>query len=120
MAFPVRSFKVNDKRYTLMMDIEDDDTTKVIDQEGNEIGLKFDHSTNAYYKDEKIGRLRLPFTGEPDNIQFVHYKNKPEEDAPIDTGAYKEKVECYLDAEVFVAKYLIENGFIKIEEETNG
>lgn len=43
MAFPVRGIRLEDRRLTLLMDIEDDDTTKVVD-ENNKIGLKFDHT----------------------------------------------------------------------------
>ena len=67
----------------------------------NEIGLKFDSSTYIYYKNEKIGKLRLPFRHEKPNIQV--------------TLVYKDFVECYLDAEVFVTKYLIQNKLITVE-----
>lgn len=117
MAFPVRMFEVQDKHFILLMDIEDDDTTKVINEDEEEIGLKFDSSTYAYYKDKRIGKLRLPFTGEPDNIHFIKYSTETDPEVTIDTGCTKEHVECYLNAEVFIAKYLIENKIINIEKE---
>ena len=116
MAFPVRIFKANNSRFTLLMDIEDNDTTKVIDIDGNEIGVKFDHSTNVYFKDKIIGRLRRSFAGEKPNIQFIKYNDDKTDDAPFDTGINEELVECYLDAETVVTRYLIEQGIIKLGE----
>ena len=93
----------------------------------NEIGLKFDSSTYIHYKNEKIGKLRLPFRHEKPNIQVtlfdsfarqnkdMTHKTNENMETTIDSGVYKDFVECYLDAEVFVTKYLIQNKLITVE-----
>lgn len=123
----VRAFDVGDEGFGLFLDLNDD-STFVVDEMSNEIGLKFDSSTYIYYKNERIGKLRLPFNHEQPNIQvtlfdsfarknkdMVHKTNENME-TTIDSGVYKENVECYLDTEVFVTKYLIENKLITVEE----
>lgn len=122
----VRAFDIDDDGFGLFLDLNDD-STFVVDEMSNEIGLKFDSSTYIYYKDEKIGKLRLPFDHEKPNIHVtlfdsfarknkdITHKTNENMETTIDSGVYKEFVECYLDAEVFITKYLIENGFIKFE-----
>ena len=111
----VRMLDINDRILALFIDLETD-ATFVVDEDGNEIGLEFDSSTYVHYKDKRIGKLRLPFNGEPPNIHFVKYSSDSEPDTAIDTGVYKEFVECYLDAEVVVIKHLIVNNIITLEE----
>ena len=111
----VRMFDFKDEYYQLLIDL-DDDHTFVINSDGKEIGLKFDSSTYVHYKEKQIGKLRLPFNGEKPNIHFVKYNINDKPDTPLDTGISQNLVECYLDAEVFITKHLIETGFIKLEE----
>jgi len=114
MAFPVRGIRLEDRRLTLLMDIEDDDTTKVVDENNKEIGLKFDHSANVIYKDEHIARIRMSFDDKPTLRLILKPHEKDEKE--IDTEVNQNFSEAYLDAEVFITKYLIENKIITLEE----
>lgn len=111
----IRMFDHNERVLQLLMDL-DDDHSFVVDEDGKEIGLKFDSSTYVYINDQRIGKVRLPFNGEPNNIHFVRYNETTEPDAPFDTGVSARLVECYLDAEVVVTKLLIDNKLIKLEK----
>jgi len=110
----VRMFDFKDEYYQLLIDL-DDDHTFVVNSDGEEIGLKIDSSTNISYKDKIIGRIRRSFDGEKNNLHFIKYNDDKTDDTPVDTGINQELVECYLDAEVFITKHLIETGFIKLE-----
>lgn len=114
MAFPVRAFFSIDKYYTLLMDIEDNDTTKVVDENNKEIGLKFDHSANVIFKEEKIARICMSFDDKPTLRLILNPHEKDEKE--IDTEVNQNRSEAYLDAEVIVTKYLIENKIITLEE----
>lgn len=114
MAFPVRGIRLEDRHLTLLMDIEDDDTTKVVDENNNEIGLKFDHSANVIFKEEKIARIRMSFDDKPTLRLILNPHEKDEKE--IDTEVNQNRSEAYLDAEVIVTKYLIENKIITLEE----
>lgn len=115
----VRTFDIDKNVYILFIDL-DDDKTFVVDEDCKEIGLKFDSSTYVYINNKRIGKLRLPFEGENKNIHFVKYNENSQPEEPFDTGVSDKLVECYLDAEVVVTKYLIEKGFLKVKEESNG
>ena len=114
MAFTVRAFFSIDKYYTLLMDIEDNDTTKVVDENNKEIGLKFDHSANVIFKEEKIACIRMSFDDKPTLRLILNPHEKDEKE--IDTEVNQNRSEAYLDAEVIVTKYLIENKIITLEE----
>lgn len=111
----VRMFDVNERVLALFIDLNTD-ATFIINEDAEEIGLEFDSSTNIHYKGKVIGRLRLPYGKEADNIQYVKYHNNVDVET-IDTGVSTKGVECYLDAEVFITKYLIENKIIDIEKD---
>ncbi len=114
MAFPVRAFFSIDEYYTLLMDIEDNDTTKVVDENNKEIGLKFDHSANVIFKEETIARIHRSFDDKPTLRLILNPHEKDEKE--IDTEVNQNRSEAYLDAEVIVTKYLIENKIITLEE----
>ena len=110
----VRMFDISERVLALFIDLNTD-TTFIVNEDAEEIGLEFDSSTNIHYKGKVIGRLRLPYGKEADNIQYVKYHNNVDVET-IDTGVSTKGVECYLDAEVFITKYLIENKLITLEE----
>lgn len=106
----VRVFKIEDQRLYLYLNLTTD-ATFIADVNGNDIGLKFDSSTNIFYKDKNIGRIRLPINGK--NLIFIYRKEDGSEEQ-IDTGVDQKLVECYLDAEVFITKYLVEHKAISL------
>jgi len=108
----VRSFKINEHRLYLYINLETDGTF-VTDRKNNEIGLAFSSGTDITYKGKRIGRIRMSFD-DTKNLRFLFDKEDGTEEN-IDTGVNQELVECYLDAEVFITKHLIETGFIKLE-----
>ena len=108
MNIEVRSFKVNEKFFSLGIDTDTDDTS-ITDTNGNLIGLTFDSSGYVFYKEKQIGYIRHGFEGENRNLHFVY-------DGKIhDTGIAQHKVECYLDAEVVIMKWLFENKYISLD-----
>lgn len=112
----VRMFDINNRVLALFIDL-DTDATFIIDEDANEIGLEFDSGTKIHYKGKVIGRIRLPHGEEAKNMQYVRYHgDNGVEVETIDTGVSERGVECYLDAEVFITKYLIENKIITLEE----
>lgn len=112
----VRMFDVKDIVHMLVMDLTTD-ATSVINENGEAVGVMFDSSTNAYYKGKRIGRIRIAFDDEKQNLHFIKYTDDNKEEAPFDTGISQKLVECYLDAEVVIFKHLIETGVVKIEKE---
>lgn len=111
----VRMFDHNERVLQLLMDL-DDDHSFVVNEDGKEIGLKFDSSTYIYINEKRVGKIYLPFDSE---VQTMHFTvaNDTGEDVPrVDTGVSKNLVECYLDAEVFITKYLIDNKLITLED----
>ena len=112
----VRMFDVNERVLALFIDLNTD-ATFIVDEDANEIGLEFDSDTKIHYKGKVIGRIRLPHGDELKNMQYVRYHGDDGvEVETIDTGVSERGVECYLDAEVFITKYLIENKLITLEE----
>lgn len=65
-------------------------------------------------KEETIARIRMSF----DDKQTLRLILKPHEkdEKEIDTEVNQNRSEAYLDAEVFITKYLIENKIITLEE----
>lgn len=110
----VRSFRVGEHRLYLYINLETDGTF-VRNRNGDEIGLAFDSGTRVTYKNKEIGRIRMSFKDGNNNLHFVLYQEDKIE-IEIDTGINQDKVECYLDAEVFVTNYLVENKLITLEE----
>lgn len=74
----VRSFKINDHRLYLYINLETDGTF-VTDRKNNEIGLAFDSGTNITYKGKRIGRIRMSFD---DKKLFVFFLIKRTEKLP--------------------------------------
>lgn len=108
----VRIFEFKDDYLNLRINFRTDKTEVFI--ETNSIGLVFDSSTNTHYKGKILGRLRLPFKDEVPTIKFIKYGADSTNEI-IDTGINEHSVECYLDAEVFITKYLLENNLIQLE-----
>lgn len=108
----VRIFEFKDDYLNLRINFRTDKTEVFI--ETNSIGLVFDSSTNAHYKGKILGRFRLPFKNEVPTIKFIKY-GADNTNEIIDTGINEHNVECYLDAEVFITKYMLENNLIRLE-----
>lgn len=63
---------------------------------------------------ELITRIRMSFDDKPTLRLILKPHEKDEKE--IDTEVNQNFSEAYLDAEVFITKYLIENKFITLEE----
>lgn len=123
----VRMFDINNRILGLFIDLNTD-ATFVVDENADEIGLEFDSGTKIHYKGKNIGRIQMSFDKVSKNLQFIKYSESAKEiscvkhgtrdsmETVIDTGIDQDKVECYLDAEVFITKYLIENNIITLED----
>ena len=83
-------------------------------ENNKEIGLKFDHSANVIFKEETIARIHRSFDDKPTLRLILNPHEKDEKE--IDTEVNQNRSEAYLDAEVIVTKYLIENQILTLEE----
>lgn len=105
----VRTFRINKESYKLCIDTQDDHTEVL--KEDKPIGLVFDSSTNIIYNNRQIGKLRFSYSDE--STKTIKFILNVKEDI-IDTGVSDSLSEAFLDAEVFVTKYLIENSLINV------
>jgi len=109
MKVEVRSFRINEKIFCLKIDTDTDDTS-IETVNGTPIGLTFDSSGYVFYKDNQIGYIRHGFNEEGEFLHFIFNKET------INTNVSQNRCEAYLDAEVVITKWLVENKHISIGE----
>ena len=87
----------------------DNDSVEILRENNESTGLLFNYKGDIIYQNKTIGKVRLPYSNEEiKTMKFIWDKSGE----IIDTGICEKDIECFLKAEVFITKYIIENNLI--------
>lgn len=107
-------FTANGKTYVSMLFFRVDDRVEIFNEDEESIGLVYTASSDVLFNGKQIGRLRFPYNKEEkQTMKMVLYKENNEEEL-IHSEVSRHDVECFLKAELFFTKYLIENNIITV------
>ena len=109
-------FEVSGKIYIAMLFFNVDDRVEIFNEDEESIGLIFTSSSKVLFNDNEIGKVRYPCRDEGiKTMKMVLYKEDDVEEI-IDSDVSRDYVECFIKAERFFTKYLIENNIITVPE----
>lgn len=106
-------FEVAGKVYVAMLFFRVDDRVEIFNEDEESIGLIYTSNSAIMFNGKQIGRLRFPFSNETQTMKMELFGDNNEEKI-IDSEVSKNHVECFIQAEHFFTKYLIENNIITV------